>query len=208
MKKKTVTIISLLFLLPVFIYFGAEILLWVYINSGAKQLLKLEKQGLLSRNYGYVWQEINTSKEMNKFSGIISGDSTSSQPNNGISEKIRDFPSLAAISELNEIKNLHKTITITDRHGIALAKLRTTHTCVFLNDINEILISSLLTTEDKNFYKRKSAYDYNALLRAVFNSVLKSAKTFRLQRPKGSSTIHAGSKISADEIRSQRLCLQ
>lgn len=191
MKKKTVTIISLLFLLPVFIYFGAEILLWVYINSGAKQLLKLEKQGLLSKNYGYIWQEINSSKEMNKFSGIISGGSTSSQQKNRISEeKIRNFPSLAAISELNEIKNFHKTITIADRHGIALAKLQTIHTCVFLNDINEILISSLLTTEDKNFYKRKSAYDYNALLRSVFCSVWKSVKTFKLQRPRGSSTIH------------------
>lgn len=191
MKKKTVTFIALLTLLPVFIYFGAKTLLFVYVNSGAKQLLKLEKKGLLSRNYGYIWQEINSSKEMNKFSGIISGDSTSSQPQNCISvEKIRNFPSLAAISELNEIKNLHKTITITDRYGISLAKLQTTHTCVFLTDINEILISSLLTTEDKNFYHRKSAYDYNALLRAVFSSVWKSVKTFRLQRPRGSSTIH------------------
>lgn len=191
MKKKTVTVIALLILLPVFIYFGAEILLWFYINFEAKQLMKLEKNGLLSRNYGYIWQEINSSKEMNKFSGIISGGSTSSQQKNRISEeKIRNFPSLAAISELNEIKNFHKTITIADRHGIALAKLQTIHTCVFLNDINEILISSLLTTEDKNFYKRKSAYDYNALLRSVFCSVWKSVKTFKLQRPRGSSTIH------------------
>lgn len=191
MKKKIVTVITLLIILPVFLYFGTEFLLFIYVNYGAKQLLKLEEKGLLSRNYGYVWQEINSSIEMNKFSGIISGDSISSEPQNRISgEKIRDFPSLAAISELNEIKNLHKTITITDRHGIVLAKLQTTHNCVFLTDINDILISSLLTTEDKNFYRRKSAYDYNALLRAVFSSVWKSIKTFKLQRPKGSSTIH------------------
>jgi len=190
-KKKIVKIIALLIFLPVFIYFGVGILLFAYIDSGAKKLLKQEKNGLLSRNYGYVWQEINSSKEMNKISGIISGDSTSSQQKNCISEeKKKDFPSLAAISKLNEIKNIQKTITITDRHGIALAKMQTTHTCVFLNDINEILISSLLTTEDKNFYKRKTAYDYNALLRSIFCSVLKSVKTLRLQRPRGSSTIH------------------
>lgn len=180
MNKKTVTVVTILFFLPLFIYFGAEVLLFIYTNSEAKQLIRLDKKGLLSRDYGYIWQEINSSKEMSKFSGIISGDSSSHQPNRISGEKIKDFPSLAAISELNEIKNLHKTITITDRHGIALAKLQTTHTCVFLTDINEILISSLLTTEDKNFYQRKSAYDYNALLRAVFSSVWKSVKTFRL----------------------------
>jgi hypothetical protein len=110
-KKKIVTVITLLIILPVFLYFGTEFLLFIYVNYGAKQLLKLEEKGLLSRNYGYVWQEINSSIEMNKFSGIISGDSISSEPQNRISgEKIRDFPSLAAISELNEIKNLHKTI--------------------------------------------------------------------------------------------------
>jgi len=190
-KKKTAIVFVLVIFLPLFFYFGAELLLFFYVNSGAKQLLNLEKKGLLSRNYGYVWQEINSSKEMNRFSGIISRDSVSSEPQNTIlEEKIRDFPSLAAVSELNEIKNLHKTITITDRHGIILAKLQTTHSCVFLSDINEILISSLLTTEDKNFYRRKSAYDYNALLRAVFSSVWKSVKTFKLQRPRGSSTIH------------------
>ncbi|HEX3019579.1 MAG TPA: transglycosylase domain-containing protein [Chitinispirillaceae bacterium] len=163
----------------------------VYVNTGARQLLNLEKKGLLSREYGYVWQEINNSREMKNVSEKISGDTISGlYRQNRFKGKIRDLPSLAAIKELNEIKDFHKTITITDRHGILLAQLQTTHTCVFLSDLNEILISSLLTTEDKSFFKRKSAYDFNALARAIGSSLWKSLRSFKLHRPRGSSTIH------------------
>ena len=191
MKKKNLIVLFLSISLPALIYFGAEILFFSFINSGAKKLLNWEKNGLLSRKYGYVWQEINSSKEMKKVTGIITGDSLSKFNQNRIpAEKVIDFPSLAAISELNELKNLHKTITIADRHGIPLARLQTTHTCVFLSDINEILISSLLTTEDKGFFHRKTGYDFKSLFRAFFSSIWKSVKTFKIQRPRGSSTIH------------------
>lgn len=189
-KFKPISAIVFLICLPIFIYCAGWFCLNLYVSNGAKYLLRLEEDGRLSQEYGYVWQEINSSKEMNEVSGKIAGGSDTIHPHQLSKNKKIEFPSLSAIGELNRIKSLHKTIKITDRHGIPLAQLQTTHTCVYLSDINEILINSLITTEDKKFYSRKAAYDYNALIRSAANAFWRSISTLRLHTPRGSSTIH------------------
>ncbi len=178
------------FLILIGAYFATRALFEFYIDSGAGKLLTLEEQGALSREYGYVWQEINTNNEMSRISGFI--DTVTVSDSSDVKKKVKrhDFPSLAAVEKLNELKNLRKTIRINDRNGIPLAQIQTTHTCVELAELNDTLIQSLLLTEDRDFHTRKKAYDYNALFRATLNAAFRSLRTLKLHYPRGSSTIH------------------
>lgn len=189
--KKLPVVVLVLFLIPALFYLAGWLFLDLYIGFCSRQLLKLENEGALSREFGYVWQEINSSREMNAVSEKIGNElKLDSSPSTSKKRLAKDFPSLAAIKELNKLKSLYKTITITDRFGIPLAQLQTTHTCLHLEEINDILISSLLATEDHHFFERKKAYDYNALVRAACVSLWRSLTTFKVHVPRGSSTIH------------------
>lgn len=192
MKKRSLSYIIIgLALLPFTLYFAGEFALDLYTGLGAKKLLNLEKQGKLSSEYGYVWQEINANQEMKRAEKeIVKGNAFRTNPENSTKEKIVNFPSLAAVRELNNIKALKRTIRINDRNGVALAQLQTTHTTIKLSELNDILLKTLLATEDKHYYTRKKAYEYNSLLRATLGAVFKSLSTFHLRYPRGSSTIH------------------
>ncbi|MFP4416185.1 MAG: transglycosylase domain-containing protein [Chitinispirillaceae bacterium] len=193
MKIKPKLIISILIIsviLPVTVLIGARFLFQLYVDSGAKKLVSWEKQGLLSRDYGYVWQEINSNKEMKHLSRLMNTDSTSDTTGNQEALQKKDFPSLAAVDELNRLKSLDKIIRINDRHGIALAQIKNTHTCVDLSELNDTLIEALLVTEDADFFSRKKAYDYNALLRATMLAAYRTLRTLKFHYPRGSSTIH------------------
>jgi len=189
-KHKGKLILFFLLVIVTGLYFGTEILIKWYIDFSAKKLVQLEQHGLLSRNYGYVWQEINENNNMN------SAEQTITTGLNGVDikdsaqqEKVKNFPSLAAVAELNKIKSLNRTIRVNDRNGIVLTDIRTIHTSVDLSDLNEILLNSLIATEDKHFYTRNHGYDYTAIVRATAKAALRSLTTFKLQYPRGSSTI-------------------
>ena len=193
--KKPVSFLLLfsivLVLLPIGAYLGGAFFMQLYINAGATNLLSLEKQGRLSRRYGYVWQEIQAHREMNQTAASITGKNEADHEYDSKSAgRTVDFPSLAAVAELNNIKSLHKTIRINDRNYVPLVELKTTHTSIKLSELNEILLKSLITTEDQHFYSRKNGYDYHALLRASLHAALISLRTLKLQYPRGSSTIH------------------
>lgn len=171
--------------------FGGCYLFQVYIDAGAEKLVSMEKKGMLSRDYGYVWQQINAHKAMKKSATIISNgrnDSASKTTGNANVRKV-NIPSLSAVAEFNQISSFDNTIRITDRNGIPLTELKTVHTSVKLSEINNILITSLITTEDKNFYSRNKSYDCGALIRSMVHAVFLSLKTFKLQTPRGCSTI-------------------
>ncbi len=171
--------------------FGGCYLFQLYIDAGAQKLVTLEKSGLLSHNYGYAWQQINAQKEMKKSAVLINNGRK--EPSSIINEtadlKNVNLPSLSAVAEFNHISSFDNTIRITDRNGIPLAELKTVHTSVPLSKINTILITSLLTTEDKNFYTRQKAYDCYALIRSVFHAGFLSLRTLSLHIPRGCSTI-------------------
>lgn len=189
-KKKGIIwiVFSIVFLIG--LYFGTEFLFGSYIDFSAKKLVQLEQNGLLSRHYGYVWQEINANKEMtlaeqNITTGLTGFDIRGS----GQQGKVKNFPSLSAVAELNKIKSLNRTIRVNDRNGIILADIQTIHTSIDLSDLNEILLKSLITTEDKHYYTRRHGYDFNAIMRATGKAALRSLVTLKLHYPRGSSTI-------------------
>ncbi len=192
MKKNHLLHICIISLLTVVgSYFILILLFQTYIDLSAKKLLYLEKQGKLSKVYGYVWQEINAEKEMKRAeSSIANGDNFKAENKISNNKNTHNFPSLAAVQELNSIKSLQRTVRINDRNGVVLAQLKTTHTSVKLSELNNILLKTLLATEDKHYYTREKAYDFNSLLRATVRAAFTSLATFRLHYPRGSSTIH------------------
>jgi membrane peptidoglycan carboxypeptidase len=178
-------------LLIVGISIGTGYLLQAYINSGAKHLVGLEKLGKLSKTYGYVWQEINATKQMKtSLTPTVKDENTKIQSHYRDRNTSSEFPSLAAVAELNKLKTVHKIIRVNDRNGIILAQIQSTQTSITITDLNDILLKTLIATEDKHFYTRKHAWDYNALLRATLKSILVSFRTHTLHYPRGSSTIH------------------
>lgn len=189
-KQKGIVWIIFAIVILTGLYFGTEFLFDLYIDFSAKKLVQLEQDGLLSRNYGYVWQEINANNDMNIAEHTITTGSNGYETKEVAQQrKVKKFPSLAAVAELNKIRSLNRTIRVNDRNGIVLADIQTTHTSIDLSDLNEILLKSLIATEDKHYYTRKHGYDYNAILRATGNAALRSLFTFKLQYPRGSSTI-------------------
>ncbi len=189
-KQKGILIIFFSIVIIVGFYFGTEFLFEWYIDFSAKKLVQLERDGLLSRNYGYVWQEINDNKDMNLAEQTITtGLNGFDIRDNARQGKTKNFPSLAAVAELNKIKSLNRTIRVNDRNGIVLANIQTIHTSVNLNDLNEILLNSLIATEDKHYYTRNHGYDFTAIMRATAKAALRSLTTLKVQYPRGSSTI-------------------
>jgi Transglycosylase len=192
MLNKQMGIIRIVFAIAILIglYFGTEFLFDLYIDFSAKKLVQLEQNGLLSRHYGYVWQEINANNDMNLAEQTITTGLNGFNTREVTPQtKVKDFPSLAAVAELNKIKSLNRTIRVNDRNGIILADIQTIHTSIDLGDLNEILLKSLIATEDKHFYTRGHGYDFNAIMRATGKAALRSLVTLKLQYPRGSSTI-------------------
>jgi len=177
-------------------YFGLEYYLEWYMVRSAKTLIEQEKNGELSREYGYVWSEINLAKRMQKINSEIlgPGSDSSAMRDTGLTQAPKhvysNIPSLAAVAELNKILQASNYILITDRYDYPLAEIKTTHTRLPLNEFNDVLIKAIICSEDRNFYTRTLAYEYKAFVRAFFRSILHGLASFSFPRPKGTSTIH------------------
>lgn len=174
------------------LYYLSDFLFRVYINGSAKRIISLEKKGLLSREYGYVWSEINLNKEMHRVKRRMTGNDTVIWSDSLVnSRNVReDIPSISAIKELNTLQQLSKVISITDRNNYPLAEIRTTQNLIRLAELNPFLLEALLFTEDKNWRSRKCAYESKALIRAVIYATFQSLKNFKPVAPRGTSTIH------------------
>lgn len=179
-------------------YFGLERFFEWYFVRSAIRLIELEKEGKLSKEYGYVWSEINLAGKMQEVNRNMTGQETDTLPaqdtlsafNETRKIRISNIPSLSAIRELNKIRHFSNFIQITDRYNFPLAEIKTTHTRVKLNELNEILIKALIYSEDKNFYTRKLAYEYKAFVRALALSFFRSIRNLEISYPRGTSTIH------------------
>jgi hypothetical protein len=196
-------VIAIFFLLqfaaPTEAYLGTEMLLDWYIQRGADSLIEKEKRGELSREYGFVWSEINLALKMGRTSRdiiISSTDSLLANSNTLVSPasanpKIdKNTPSLAAIRELLRIQRVSNYITITDRYDYPLAEIKTTHTRQKLKEFSPVLINAIISAEDQNFRTRKAAYEYRSFIRATFKAAVNTIKNLKISKPKGTSTIH------------------
>ncbi len=174
------------------LYILSDSFLRFYINNSAKHLIALDKKGLLSKEYGYVWSEIHLNRAMQQVKQrMTSKDSTEVPVFDVDTSKIKkSIPSIDAIAELNSFEELSRVISVTDRNNYPLAEIRTTQNSIELNQLNPFLLEVLLLTEDKNFYSRKRAYDSKALVRALFHAGWRSLKSLKVRMPRGTSTVH------------------
>ena len=138
-------------------YRGLERFLEWYFLRAAGTLIEQEKKGELSRDYGYVWSEINLARKMQAMNrGMVGERRDSIKAPDTISAAApvsvnRNFPSLSAIRELNRIRQVSNLIVITDRHDSSLAEIKTTHTRLGLNEFNPVLVRAIIVSEDRNF---------------------------------------------------------
>ncbi|OGS35579.1 MAG: hypothetical protein A2293_07475 [Elusimicrobia bacterium RIFOXYB2_FULL_49_7] len=201
MPKKRFRLVKSLFLsiflcilLSIGSYFFFDRLAEWYILKSAQKIVSLEKQGLLSHEYGYVWSEINLAKRMQSVNNVmVKPDTLFTQadlPDNKKPAIRQDIPSLSAVAELNRIAQTSNAILVTDRNDYPLAEIRTTHTRLSLTEFNPVLLKAILQSEDRHFHTRPLAYEYRAFVRAALVSLFRSITTLSYYPPRGTSTLH------------------
>lgn len=189
--KKTTIISGSIIGLFLLLYFLFIVSLQMFIAISAKRIISLEKKGFLSREYGFVWSEINLHHAMQNINKKMTGTATENKSSIKNKKNIRkNIPSISAIRELNSIKQLSNVIQITDRNDFPLAEIKTTHNLIKLKDLDTLLLSTLIFAEDQNFFKRKFAFDGKSLTRAILLSLWRSITHFKIVIPRGTSTIH------------------
>ncbi|MFH1759598.1 MAG: transglycosylase domain-containing protein, partial [bacterium] len=176
---------------------GFEKFLGWYLLREARKIVELDKNGFLSKDYGYAWHQINEIRQMSGAERDIidtleqdKQETSAMSIKKGRRENYRnDLPSLSAISELNRIKSISNNISIVDRNNEFIGTIKTTGTRAKIKDLNDILIYSVIYAEDKNFFKRDLAYEYDSFVRAAARAVINSIKSLSLNTPVGVSTI-------------------
>ncbi|MDD5672961.1 MAG: transglycosylase domain-containing protein [Chitinivibrionales bacterium] len=191
LKISVIALVSLGFIL-ILSFFGGRYAFNAYFDKWAKKLVELERQGLLSTEFGAGWQDVLAEQAMQKQADKI----TSVVPRvkqdsvlkvNGIA--IDDYPSLSIIARLNEVSRYSNTIAITDCKDRPLATIRTNHTRAPIREFPPVLLGALIAAEDRNFHANKLGVEYDSFFRAVLRSVVGSIMHFRLEKAKGTSTI-------------------
>jgi hypothetical protein len=154
--------------------------------------VKLEKQGLLSREFGAGWRDILAGRSMESQAKRITNDTAAIKQDdilmaNGIS--IIDYPSLSIIARLNEVNRYANTISVVDHKDRPLATIRTDHNRANIKEIPPVFIKALIAAEDRNFHTNKLGVDFKSFFRAILRSIWGSIIHFRVEIPRGTSTI-------------------
>lgn len=199
--KKTIILVSILICFVILAFFSNIVLekaiRW-YIVKEAKNIIQLEKKGFLSKDFGFAWHNI---KETLKMSGLEKEIVKPHINNNTVLGTLtlkagrkkyykNNLPALSAIKELNSIKLISNNIQIVDRNNVFIGQIKTTSKRAKIEDLSPILINSIIYAEDKNFWDRELAYEYDSFVRGGIKSIINLFKTFKFRFPKGVSTIH------------------
>jgi len=197
MKKKTVAVIlaitaaSAILLLPA-AYFGAKFAFERHFSMWGKRLVDLEKQGLLSKEFGAAWKDVldyeamkHQARAMTLPDAAPGSDSVAIV--NGV--RLNDYPSLSIVARLNEINRYSNTIEITDRRDRRLAVIRTDHTRGKLDEFPQALLTCIVAAEDETFWTNSRGFEFRSYVRAALRAAFRALTTFRISAPQGTSTI-------------------
>ena len=190
--KTSLIILAIIFGLAIGSYFGGQLAFNEYFDFWGNNLVRLEKQGLLSKEFGAGWREILSEREMEKQARRITSDTSGMKraevlKANGVS--IDDYPSLSIVSRLNEISRYANSISIMDRCDRPIATIRTNHNRVDIKEVPPTLIKALIAAEDRNFHTNRRGVEFDSFFRAVLRSIWGDIVHFRLRYPQGTSTI-------------------
>ncbi len=178
--------------MPLGVYFGGQIVFDSYFGFWGAKLVKLEKQGLLSKEFGAAWDDVIAENAMETQARQITNKELELKHDsilkiNGIAKN--DYASLSIIAKLNAVNRYANTIKITDCQDRLIAAIRTNHNRANTNDFPPVLIAALIASEDRNFHDNKLGIEYDSFIRATLRSLWDSIIHFRLVAPRGTSTI-------------------
>ncbi len=194
-NKKTVLIVTVIVLgvlAGLLLYTAGRAAFNRYFERRGEKLIELEKQGLLSSDFGAAWKNEIATERMRETAAKISGADEESDKEgvrvvNGI--MVDDFPSINIIRRMNEVDKYSNRIRIADCRDRDIAVIKTDHTRADYEDFPEVLVQALIASEDSEFFTNPRGFEYESFVRAGIRAVVESMKTFSLVKPKGTSTI-------------------
>jgi hypothetical protein len=172
-------------------YYGAKYAFNRYFEGWGNKLIDLENRGLLSREYGAGWQDVLMVNAMELEAQRITDTSGEFSEGQRIVDgvEVSDFPSLAVVRLLNEVREYSNTILITDRADRPITRIKTDHRRARMAEFPKTLVTALIAAEDRNYMENGLGFSFDSFVRAFANAVPATIKRFRPATPRGTSTI-------------------
>jgi hypothetical protein len=162
-----------------------------YFSGWGNKLVDLESRGLLSTEYGAGWQDVLMDRAMELEARRIIDAEAADAGGRGAAggEQAADFPSLAVVRLLNEVREYSNTILITDRNDNAITRINTNHHRARMDEFPPTLVTALIAAEDRNFRENKLGFEYKSFVRATVFAVPRFVNNRGWVSPRGTSTI-------------------
>ena len=173
-------------------YFLARYAFNRYFENWGQRLVELEKRGLLASDYGAGWQDVLMDKAMElEAQRITNADSTfAASPDVVDGVAVADYPSLAVVKLLNQVREYSSTILVTDRGGRPITRIKTSHRRARMDEFPAALVTALVAAEDRNFMENPRGFAFDSFVRAGARSAVRAVTTFgKRYTPRGTSTI-------------------
>jgi len=173
-------------------YFLARYAFNRYFDNWGQRLVELEKRGLLSTEYGAGWQDVLMDKAMElEAQRITDADSALTESQDVVDGvAVADYPSLAVVKMLNEVREYSSTILITDRSDRPITRIKTSHRRARMEEFPDALVTALIAAEDQNYMENTRGFEFDSFVRAGLRSAQRGVVTFGKRiTPRGTSTI-------------------
>jgi hypothetical protein len=162
-----------------------------YFDNWGNRLVDLERRGLLSTEYGAGWQDVLMDKAMQLEAQRITDEDAAAAGGGGIVDgiEVADYPSLAVVKLLNEVREYSNTILITDRNNRVITRIKTDHRRARIDEFPHTLVTALIAAEDRHFRDNKLGFRFESFVRAFTLAIPPTIKHRKPATPRGTSTI-------------------
>jgi len=162
-----------------------------YFETEGNKLVDLERRGLLSTEYGAGWQDVLMGKAMELEAQRITDEDGATADGRTVVDgiEVADYPSLAVVKLLNEVREYSNTILITDRNDRVITRIKTDHRRARIDEFPHTLITALIAAEDRYFRDDKFGFRFESFARAFARAIPPTIQNRRAATPRGTSTI-------------------
>jgi len=164
-----------------------------YFSDWGDKLVDLERRGLLSSEYGAGWQDVLMEKAMDlEARRIAEADSAAvAEGAGGVVDgvQVSDYPSLAVVRLLNEVREYSNTILVTDRADRQITRIKTDHRRAKMEEFPPTLVTALVAAEDRYFRDNPLGFRFESFVRAFTSALPPTIMKMKLATPRGTSTI-------------------
>jgi hypothetical protein len=172
-------------------YYVAKYAFNRYFEGWGDKLVALENRGLLSREFGAGWQDVLMGRAMELEAQRITDTSGEFGEGQRVVDgvEVSDFPSLAVVKLLNEVREYSNIILITDRADRPITRIKTDHRRARMEEFPKTLVTALIAAEDKHYMENRLGFSFESFVRAFANAVPATIKKLKPATPRGTSTI-------------------